>query len=72
MRLYALLRKRAGDLDFEDHSRMLDMDKGESLAEFARANSLGRYLRQAGKLDVNCFTAGRCEEAGTACAMAYL
>ena len=72
MRLYALLRKRAGDLDFEDHSRMLDLDKGESLAEFARANSLGRYLRQAGELDINCFTAGRSERVGAAYAMALL
>ena len=72
MRLYALLRKRAGDFDFEDHSRMLDLDKGESLAEFARANSLGRYLRQAGELDLNCFTAGRSEEVGAAYAMALL
>ena len=36
MRLYALLRKRAGDLDFKDRSRMLDLDTSESLAKFAR------------------------------------
>ena len=72
MRLYALLRKRAGDLDFEDHSRMLDLDTGESFAEFARVNSLGRYLRQAGELDLNCFTAGSSEQVGAAYAVALL
>lgn len=72
MRLFAMLKKRAADLDFEDHSRLLDLDTGESFAEFARANSLGRYLRQAGELDLNCFTAGSSEEVGAAHGMALL
>lgn len=72
MRLFAMLKKRAADLDFEDHSRLLDLDTGESFAEFARANSLGRYLRQAGELDLNCFTAGSSEEVGAAYGMALL
>ena len=72
MRLYALLRKRAGDLDFEDHSRVLDLDTGQSFAEFARANSLEQYLRQAGELDLNCFTAGSSGQVGATYAMALL
>ena len=72
MRLFAMLKKRAGDLDFEDHTRMLDLDTGESFAEFARANSLTRYLRQAGELDLNCFTAASSEQVGAAYGMALL
>lgn len=72
MRLFGMLRKRAGDLDFEDHDRMLDLDTGESFAEFARANSLTRYLSQAGELDLNCFTAASSEEVGAAYGMSLL
>ncbi len=72
MRLFGMLKKRAGDLDFEDHSRMLDLDTGESFAEFARANSLGRYLQQSGELDLNCFTAGSSDRVGAAYGMALL
>ena len=72
MRLFAMLKKRAGDLDFEDHSRMLDLDTAESFAEFARANSLGRYLRQSGEQDLNCFAAGGSEQVGAAFGMALL
>ena len=71
-RLFGMLKKRAKDLDFEDHTRMLDLDKRESFAEFARRNSLGRYLRQAGELDLNCFTAGSSEQVGAAYGMALL
>ena len=72
MRLFAVLKKRARDLDFEDHTRMLDLDTGESFAEFARANSFVRYLKQAGELDLNCFTAGTSEQVGAAYGMALL
>ncbi|MCY4641313.1 MAG: NAD(P)/FAD-dependent oxidoreductase [Gammaproteobacteria bacterium] len=72
MRLYAMLKKRARDLDFEDHSRMLDLDTGESFAEFARTNSFTRYLKQAGELDLNCFTAGSSEQVGAAYGMSLL
>lgn len=72
MRLFAMLKKRAEDLDFEDHARMLDLDTGESFAEFARANSLTRYVRQAGELDLNCFTAAGSEQVGAAYGMALL
>lgn len=72
MRLYGMLKRRAGDLDFEDHSRMLDLDTGASFAEFAHANSLSRYLKQAGELDLNCFTGGSSEQVGAAYGMALL
>lgn len=72
MRLFRLLKKRAKDLDFEDHARMLDLDSGESLAEFARANSLTRYMKQAGELDINCFTASSSEEVGAGYGLALL
>ena len=72
MRLFSMLKKRAHHLDFEDHTRILDLDTGESFAEFARANSLGRYLEQGGELDLNCFTAGTSEEVGAAYGMALL
>ena len=72
MRLFAMLKKRANDLDFEDHSRMLDLDTVESFAEFARANSFGRYLSQAGELDLNCFAAESSERVGAAFGMALL
>ena len=72
MRLFGILRKRAKDLDFEDHSRLLDLDTGESFAEFAHANSLTRYLKQAGELDLNCFAAAGSDQVGTAYAMSLL
>lgn len=72
MRLFAMLKKRAGDIDFEDHARMLDWDTGESFAEFAHTNSFSQYLRQAGELDLNCFTAGSSEQVGAAYGMALL
>ena len=72
MRLFGMLRKRAEDLDFEDHTRILDLDTEESFAEFAHANSLSRYLREAGELDLDCFTGGRSEQVGAAYAMALL
>ncbi len=71
-RLFRILRKRAEDLDFEDHTRMLDLDTGESFAEFARANSLTRYLKQAGELDLDCFTTGSPTQVGAAFGMALL
>lgn len=72
IRLFSTLKKHSGDLDFEDHTRMLELDTGESFAEFARANSFSRYLRQAGELDLNCFTAGSSEQVGSAFGMALL
>ena len=72
MRLFSILKKRAEKLDFEDDSRILDLDTEESFAEFARANSLSRYMRQGGELDLNCFTAGTAEEVGVAYGMALL
>ena len=72
MRLFAMLRKRAEDFDFEDHTRMLDLDTEESFADFTRANSFSRYLKEAGELDLNCFTAGSSEDVGAAYAMALL
>ena len=71
-RLFRILRRRAGDLDFEDHTRMLDLDTGESFADFARANSLARYLKQAGELALDCFTAGSSTQVGAAFGMALL
>ena len=72
MRLFSLLKKCAKDLDFDEHTRMLDLDTDQSFAEFARANSFSRYLRQAGELDLNCFTAGNSEQVGAAYAKALL
>ena len=72
LRLFAMLRERSKDLDFEDHTRMLDLDTPESFAEFARANSFSRYLRQAGELDLNCFAAGSSDQVGAAYGMALL
>ena len=43
---------------------MLDLDTGESFADFARANSLARYLKQAGELALDCFTAGSSTQVG--------
>ena len=71
-RLFRILRKRAKYLDFEDHTLLFDLDTGESFAEFARANSLKRYLKHAGELDINCFTAGGSEQVGAAYGMALL
>lgn len=71
-RLFSMLRKRADDLDFEAHSRMLDLDSNTSFADFARDNSLTRYLQQAGELDLNCFTAASAEEVGAAYGLAVL
>ena len=70
VRLFGILRKRAGNLDFEDHTRMLDLDTGASFADFARTTSLTRYLRQTGELDLDCFTAGSSEQVGAAYGMA--
>ena len=72
MRLLGILKKRAKDLDFEDHGRMLDLDTGESFAAFARANSLTRYLKQAGELDLNCFTAAGSDQVSAAYGMSLL
>ena len=72
LRLYGMLKKRATDLDFEDHTRILDLDTEETFAEFARANSLTRYVRQAGELDLNCFAAGSSDQVGAAYGMALL
>ena len=72
MRLFGMLRKRAEALDFEDHTRMLDLDTVDSFADFAHANSLTRYLKQAGELDLDCFTAGSPKQVGAAFGMALL
>lgn len=72
MRLFSILKNNAEKLDFELDSRILELDSNESFAEFARANSLGRYMRQGGELDLNCFTAGTAEEVGAAYGMALL
>ena len=72
MRLFAMLRKRAEDLGFEDHTRILNLDTEESFAEFARANSFSRYLKESGELDLNCYTGGSSEQVGAAYAMALL
>ena len=71
-RLYGMLKKRAKDIDFEDHSRLLDLDTEKSFADFARANKLTSYLEKAGELDINCFTAGSSEEVGAVYGMALL
>ena len=71
-RLYGMLKKRANDIDFEDHSRLLDLDTEKSFADFARANKLASYLEKGGELDINCYTAGSSEEVGAAYGMALL
>ena len=58
---YVLIRKRSGQLDFKDRSMQGIWTLVKALADASRTIC-----------DVNCFTAGRCEEVGTACAMAYL
>ncbi len=71
-RLFAKLRKHSDELDFEDHTRIFDLDTGESFAEFARSNNLNRYLKHGGELDINCFTGGSPEQVGAAYGMALL
>ncbi|MDE0612714.1 MAG: NAD(P)/FAD-dependent oxidoreductase [Gammaproteobacteria bacterium] len=72
MRFFGMLKARGNDIDFQDHSRMLDLDTPESFAEFMKANSLVEYLEQTGEVDINCFTAGCSEEVGAALGMAML
>ena len=72
MRFFGMLKARGEDIDFQDHSRMLDLDTPESFAEFMKANSLVEYLEQTGEVDINCFTAGYSEEVGAALGMAML
>lgn len=72
MRFFGMLKARGKDIDFQDHSRMLDLDTHESLAEFMETNSLTEYLEQAGEADINCFAAGFSEQVGAAFGMALL
>lgn len=72
MRFFWMLKARSKDIDFQDHSRMLDLDTHESFAEFMEANSLTAYLDQTGEADINCFTAGHSEQVGAALGMAQL
>ena len=72
IRLFGMLKARGKDIDFQDHSKMLDLDTCESFAEFMKANSLAEYLEQAGEADINCFTAGFSEQVGAAFGMALL
>ncbi len=72
MRFYRMLQARGRDLSFEDHSGMLDLDRDESFAEFAKRHSLGDYLREAGQIDVSCFTASYPEKVGAAFGMALI
>ena len=72
MRFFGMLKARGKDIDFQDYSRMLDLDTPESFAEFMEANSLSEYLEQTGEVDINCFTAGYSEQVGAALGMAQL
>ena len=71
-RCFMMLQARKDDLDFEDHSRMLDLDTEESFAELMQANGLTKYLEESGQLDISCFTAGYPEQVGAAYGMALV
>lgn len=72
MRFFRMLNARSKDLDFEDHSRMLDLDTADSFATFMEANSMTDYLEESGQVDISCFTAGYPEQVGAALGMALI
>lgn len=72
LRFFGMLKARGKDIDFQDHSGMLDLDTPESFAEFMHARSLTAYLEQAAEIDINCFTADTSERVGAAFGMALI
>ena len=72
MRFFGRLKARSKDIDFQDHSGMLDLDVPESFSEFMKANSLAEYLEQAAEIDINCFTCSDSERVGAAFGMALI
>ena len=72
LRCLRMLNARSHDLSFDDHSRMLDLDTGESAAGFFESNFGTEFLERLVGPNLSCYTFGRPEQVGVAYAMAVL
>ncbi|MCY4132426.1 MAG: FAD-dependent oxidoreductase [Nitrospira sp.] len=72
LRCLRMLNARSHDLSFDDHSRMLNLDTGESAAEFFESNFGTEFLERLVGPYLSCYTFGHPEQVGVAYAMAVL
>ncbi len=72
LRCLRMLNARSHDLSFDDHSRMLDLDTGESAAEFFESNFGAEFLEWLVGPNLSCYTFAHPEQIGVAYAMAIL
>ena len=72
MKFAGMLKARGGDLSFDDPSRMLDLDTGESAAEFFEANIGAEALEWLFGPGLSGYLFAQPEQVGAACAMATL
>ena len=72
LRCLRMLNARSHDLSFDDHSRILDLDTGESAAEFFESHFGTEFLEWLVGPYLSCYTFGHPEQVGVAYAMAVL
>ena len=72
LRFLRVLNARSHDLSFDDHSRLLALDTGESAAEFFESNFGTELLEWLIGPNLSCYTFGHPEQVGAAYAMAIL
>jgi len=64
LRFVRMLRRRGHDLSLDDHTRMLDLDTGESIAEFVERNFGSELLERFLQPNLTSYTFGSPEELG--------
>lgn len=69
LRFVRMLRARGSDLSFDDHSRMLDLDTGESTSEFFESKVGAEILEKFIQPNLTGYTFGYPEEVGIPFAM---
>lgn len=72
LRFIGMLRSRASSFSFDDHSPMLDLDTGESAAEFVEASLGTELLERFVQPVLSGYTLGAPEEVGMPHAMAAI
>ena len=71
-RFYQLADSMREMLDFDDVSKLIQMDSPESFEQYMETNSMGEYLKNGAEHYIGVTTGGDASEMGTATAMATL
>ena len=64
LKYFKLLKSRSNDLSFDDHTRLLDLDTGESVTEFFESKIGTEFLERFVQPNLGSYTLGYPEQVG--------